>query len=107
MGAGAAPRVWRGASPKATMTHPFDPGYVREPFASLCAEHPGADVYPAADFRVEWGPVFHRGRLDGTARVLGIGQAPGAHEVIVRRAEVSNTRGHGARGRPPVGRLVR
>jgi uracil-DNA glycosylase len=63
----------------------FDRGYVDEPFASLVAASPGIEAYPAADFRIEWGPIFHRGRLDGTARVLVIGQDPGAHEAIVRR----------------------
>ena len=67
------------------MTHDADPGYVREPFASLVASYPGEDVYPPADFRVEWGPVVHRGLLDGTARVLVIGQDPGQHENIARR----------------------
>ena len=43
----------------------FDPGYAAEPFRTLCLEYPGADVYPPADFRVEWGPIFHRGRMDG------------------------------------------
>jgi uracil-DNA glycosylase len=65
--------------------HAFDPGYVAEPFASLVRDHPGPEVYPPEDFRVEWGPVFHRGRLDGTARVLVIGQDPGAHEAVARR----------------------
>jgi uracil-DNA glycosylase len=63
----------------------FDPGYSRPPFASLVAHYPGIDVYPPEDFRVEWGPIFHRGRLDGTAQVLVIGQDPGAHEAIARR----------------------
>lgn len=67
------------------MTHAFDPGYVAEPFLSLCADYPEADVYPADQFRVEWGPVFHRGRLDGSARVVVIGQDPAQHETIVRR----------------------
>ena len=31
------------------------------------------------------GPIFHRGRLDGSARVLVIGQDPAQHETIVRR----------------------
>jgi hypothetical protein len=60
-------------------------GYVAEPFATLVAEYPGDDVFPPGDFRVEWGPIFHRGRLDGTARVLVIGQDPAAHEAISRR----------------------
>jgi len=47
------------------MPHAFDPGYVAEPYLSLCAGYPEADVYPPDQFRVEWGPVFHRGRLDG------------------------------------------
>src|SRR5713226_2579054 len=70
------------------MTHPFDPGYGNEPFRTLCADYPGADVYPPARFRVEWGPIFHRGRLDGSARVVVIGQDPAQHETIVRRVLV-------------------
>jgi hypothetical protein len=67
------------------MTHPFDPGYVAEPFLTLCADYPEADVYPPEQFRIEWGPIFHRGRLDGSARVLIIGQDPAQHETVVRR----------------------
>ena len=63
----------------------FDVGYAAEPFAELVRSAPGAEVYPAADFRLEWGPVFHRGRLDGSARVLVLGQDPAAHEAIARR----------------------
>lgn len=60
-------------------------GYGAEPFASLAADYPGEDVYPQADFRTEWGPVFHRGRLDGSARLLVLGQDPATHEAISRR----------------------
>jgi uracil-DNA glycosylase len=67
------------------MPHPFDPGYVAEPYLTLCADYPEADVYPPGQFRVEWGPIFHRGRLDGSARVLVIGQDPAQHETVVRR----------------------
>jgi uracil-DNA glycosylase len=67
------------------MAHDFDEGYGQEPFRSLVGEYPGDDIYPAADFRTEWGPIFHRGRLDGSARVLVIGQDPAAHETIARR----------------------
>jgi uracil-DNA glycosylase len=66
------------------MTHEFEIGYPRG-FASLLRTYPGPDVYPPDDFRVEWGPIFHRGRLDGSARVLVIGQDPAAHETILRR----------------------
>jgi len=67
------------------MAHDFDPGYGGEPFRTLCANYPGEAVYPSVDFRTEWGPVFHRGRLDGSARVLIIGQDPAQHETISRR----------------------
>jgi hypothetical protein len=63
----------------------FDPGYGEDPWRGLAAAYPGTDVYPAADFRVEWGPIFHRGRLDGSARLLVIGQDPAEHEAIARR----------------------
>lgn len=70
------------------MAHVFDPGYFVEPFRTLCAEYPESDVYPANQFRVEWGPIFHRGRLDGSARVLVLGQDPAQHETIIRRVLV-------------------
>lgn len=63
----------------------FDPGYHCEPFRTLCADYPGPETYPPSRFRVEWGPIFHRGRLDGTARLLVIGQDPAQHEAVVRR----------------------
>jgi hypothetical protein len=83
------------------MAHPFDPGYVAEPFLTLCATYPGGDVYPSDQFRLEWGPIFHRGRLDGSARVLIIGQDPAQHETIVRRILV------GEAGRRVQGLLAR
>lgn len=64
---------------------PFDLKDALPPFISLCADYPDQSVYPPAQFRVEWGPIFFRGRLDGAARVLIIGQDPAAHEAIVRR----------------------
>ncbi len=67
------------------MTQAFDPGYGQEPFKGLCETYPDQTVYPPSNFRVEWGPIFHRGRLDGSARVLVIGQDPAQHETIVRR----------------------
>jgi len=82
-------------------SHQFDPGYVEEPFRSLCEDYPAAETYPADDFRVEWGPVFHRGRLDGSARVVVVGQDPAQHEVITRRILV------GAAGQRTQGFLAR
>ena len=66
------------------MARTFDDGY-RGPFATLVDAAPGEDSYPPDAFRTEWGPVFHRGRLDGTARVLVLGQDPATHEAICRR----------------------
>jgi hypothetical protein len=77
--------------------HLSDPGPGAEPFASLAAEYPGTDVYPADSFRVEWGPIFYRGRLDGSARLLIIGQDPAASEEIVRRILVGEA-GHRTQG---------
>jgi uracil-DNA glycosylase len=67
------------------MPTPFCPGYSAEPYATLVREYPPGTPYKKNAFRIEWGPVFHRGRLDGTARVLAIGQDPAQHEVIARR----------------------
>jgi uracil-DNA glycosylase len=63
----------------------FDPGYFAEPFKSLCENAPGAETYPSDSFRLEWGPIFHRGRLDGSAKVLIIGQDPATAETFTRR----------------------
>jgi uracil-DNA glycosylase len=79
------------------MAPDFDPGYAADPFASLCAAAPGPSIYPGAGFRVEWGPVFHRGRLDGSARVLVIGQDPAQHEAIARRILIGEA-GHRVQG---------
>jgi uracil-DNA glycosylase len=75
----------------------FDPGYGHEPFATLVAAAPGATVYRRDRFRTEWGPIFHRGRLDGSARVLVIGQDPAAHETIARRVLCGHA-GHRVQG---------
>src|SRR5947208_1921190 len=63
----------------------FDSGYSHELYWSLCGNARSKADYPSALFRLEWGPVFHRGRLDGSARVLVIGQDPAQHETVVRR----------------------
>ena len=79
------------------MARLFDPGYGQEPFLSLVRDVPGEEVFPVKEFRTEWGPVFHRGRLDGTARLLVIGQDPAQHEVIARRTLVGGA-GHRVQG---------
>jgi hypothetical protein len=75
----------------------FDPGICEEPFASLCEESPDSSVFPSSAFRVEWGPIFHRGRLDGTARILCIGQDPAQNEAVVRRILIG-VAGHRVQG---------
>jgi hypothetical protein len=65
--------------------HEFCPGYGRAPYSSLVADYPDESVFKVDDFRIEWGPIFHRGRLDGTARLLVVGQDPAQHEAVVRR----------------------
>src|SRR4029079_19035426 len=57
----------------------------RQPYRDLVAASPDESVYPLDSFRVEWGPVFHRGPLDGSALGLIIGQDPATHEAIARR----------------------
>lgn len=42
----------------------------------------------ASRFRLEWGPIYYRGRLDGSARILAIGQDPSADENVARRVLV-------------------
>jgi len=49
------------------------------------SDYPDESVLKVDDFRLEWGPVFHRGRLDRTARILVVGQDPAQHEAVVRR----------------------
>lgn len=66
------------------MAHDFCPGYTGA-YRTLVRTCPGTEVFPQDAFRTEWGPIFHRGRLNGTARVLVIGQDPAAHEAIARR----------------------
>jgi hypothetical protein len=43
-----------------------------------------------ADFWFDWGPVFYRGRLDGSARALCVASDPGPTERIAGRTLVGN-----------------
>lgn len=66
------------------MANNFDPGpplswenvFVQAPINTY-QQHPR--------FRTEFCPVFYRGRLDGTARVLIIGQDPSTDEILAQR----------------------
>ena len=44
--------------------------------------------FPQNPFHTRFGPVFYRGRLDGTARVLVIGQDPSSDEILAQRVFV-------------------
>lgn len=46
--------------------------------------------HPAKRFRTEFGPVFYRGRLDGSARVLIVGQDPSTDELLGQRTLVGD-----------------
>lgn len=43
------------------------------------------------EFRLDFGPVYYRGRLDGTARVLIVGQDPAPNELVGHRAFVGTS----------------
>ncbi|MFL6696817.1 MAG: uracil-DNA glycosylase family protein [Vitreoscilla sp.] len=64
---------------------PFDTGPTGH-FKTLCENYPDDSVYRGADgFRSLWGPIFYRGRANGTARLLVIGQDPAQTEAVTRR----------------------
>ena len=49
------------------------------------------DNHPSGRFRHDFGPVYYRGRLDGSARVLIIGQDPATNEIVAHRVFVGNS----------------
>ena len=57
-------------------------------FAAFFDRVPDPAVPP--DFWFDWGPVFYRGRLDGSARVLCVASDPGPTERIAGRSLVGN-----------------
>ncbi|MDP8909005.1 MAG: hypothetical protein M3N47_07780 [Chloroflexota bacterium] len=65
----------------------FDRGPSRE-LVKLFARVPDPPV--KKDFWFDWGPIFYRGRLDGSARVLCLASDPGPTERIAGRSLVGN-----------------
>jgi hypothetical protein len=66
----------------------FDPGPPPE-FAEIFARVP--DYAPFKEhFWYDWGPVFYRGRLDGSARVLCVASDPGPTERVAMRTLVGD-----------------
>ena len=66
----------------------FDPGPPPE-FAELFAQAPDYGPYKH-HFWYDWGPIFYRGRLDGSARVLCIASDPGPTERVAMRTLVGD-----------------
>jgi uracil-DNA glycosylase len=66
----------------------FDKG-PSQTMATLFTNHP--DYTPVKDwFWFDWGPVFYRGRLDKSAKILCVASDPAATERIAGRALVGN-----------------
>jgi uracil-DNA glycosylase len=67
------------------------PDFDRGPSADL-ADHFAAVPDPPVkgDFWFNWGPIFYRGRLDGSARVFCVASDPGPTERIAGRTLVGN-----------------
>ncbi len=47
--------------------------------------------HPSGRFRLDFGPVYYRGRLDGTARVIVVGQDPSTNEILAHRIFVGSS----------------
>lgn len=47
--------------------------------------------HSAGRFRLQFGPVYYRGRLDGTARVIVVGQDPATNEILAQRVFVGRS----------------
>jgi hypothetical protein len=66
----------------------FDKGPTKA-ISKLFAEHP--DYSPVKDwFWFDWGPVFYRGRIDKSAKILCVASDPASTERIAGRALVGN-----------------
>jgi uracil-DNA glycosylase len=66
----------------------FDPGPPKK-FAEIISRVPSYAAYKQL-YWYDWGPVFYRGRLDGSARVLCIASDPGPTERLVGRTLVGD-----------------
>ncbi|MEP6761827.1 MAG: uracil-DNA glycosylase family protein, partial [Sporichthyaceae bacterium] len=66
----------------------FDPG-PPQPFHDLFDDVPDYGPFKQ-HFWFDWGPVFYRGRLDGSARVLCVASDPGPTERVAARALVGD-----------------
>nr|BEK71178.1 uracil-DNA glycosylase [Kitasatospora purpeofusca] len=71
-------------------TDAFAELFARVPDPPDPPDPPDADPPGEAAFWSDWGPVFYRGRLDGSARVLVVASDPGPTERIAGRTLVGN-----------------
>ena len=69
----------------------FDPGAPNH-WERRFASAPLATYEARPDlFRIDFGPVNYRGRLDGTARLLVVGQDPSVNEILAHRVFVGQS----------------
>jgi len=66
------------------MSTTFDPG-PSPAWESVFAQAPLLNYQQNPRFRTKFCPVFYRGRLDGSARVLIVGQDPSTDEILAQR----------------------
>jgi hypothetical protein len=66
----------------------FDPG-PPSAYATLFADAPSYEPFKE-HFWFDWGPIFYRGRLDGSARILCIASDPGPTERVASRTLVGD-----------------
>jgi hypothetical protein len=69
----------------------YDPGPPPDWEARFAAAPLDAYLTRPDVFRVDFGPAYYRGRLDGTARLLVVGQDPSVNEVLAHRAFVGKS----------------
>lgn len=67
----------------------FDRGPTRA-LAEHLMDAPGYTTEQRKFFWYDWGPIFYRGRLNGSARLLGIASDPGPTERIAARTLVGD-----------------
>jgi uracil-DNA glycosylase len=84
-----------GAAARAILAYTGMPGFDPGPpplWERIFAAAPLATYtdHPSGRFRADFGPVYYRGRLDGTARILLVGQDPSTDELLGHRALVGD-----------------
>ncbi len=68
----------------------YDPGPPCD-YGLRFADAPDLGALHPSKFRPEFGPVFYRGRLDGTAKLMVVGQDPSTDEQLARRSFIGES----------------